>query len=124
MPPFQNQIVEKSLHANAQNTILAFTDEFADALILQSKTLATLEGTDEVQSVHVEKAKDIVLTLTHKKNRGRDALIVLGSLFLGIAFQGLFAEFSSAAPRSGYFLFYSIMGIVSAILFVYGVLKS
>jgi hypothetical protein len=124
VPNLENQIIEKPLHVNAQNTIVGYTNEFTDALLLQSKTLATLEGTDEVQSVHVEKAKTIVLTLTQKKNRSRDALIVLGSLFLGIALQGMFGEFSSANPRASYFLFYSIMGIISAILFVVGIYKS
>lgn len=124
MPAPQNQIIEKKLHTNAEILISDFSTEFTDALILQSKTLAKLEGTDEVQSIHVQKAKVIVLTLTQKKNRLRDGLFGFGCLFLGIAIQGLLAEYSATTPRLGWFLIYSVLGILSAGMIAYSYYKN
>lgn len=112
----QNQIIEQTLHANAETLIRDYSSEFTDALILQSKTLAKFEGTDEVQSVHVQRAKAIILTLSQKTNDRKALYFGLACVFLGIAFQGLAAEYFSATPRIGVSLIYAVIGIVSAFI--------
>ncbi len=109
----ENQIVSKQLHTNAETLVKEYSAEYTDALLLQSKTLAKLEGTDEVQSVHVQKAKIIVLGLTQQKNDVKNLLFGLGCVFLGISIQGAIGEYLATTPRIGWMLIYTILGIFS-----------
>lgn len=117
------KILDKKIHENAQELAEARIKEFADALVVQSKTIADLEGADEVQSIHIEKARSIVLTLSQNRTRLRDAFIAVGSLFAGVAIQGIIGEYSSTVQRPSYFVFYFIMGIVGTALLVGGLIR-
>jgi hypothetical protein len=123
MANIEKKILEKQLHSNAEIAAEEYIKQFADALVIQSKTIADLDGADEVQRMHVEKARGIVLTLSQNKSRLRDALLLIGSLLVGASLQGIFAEYSFPTPRPNWFVFYFVLGILGTILSVWGVLR-
>jgi len=117
MPNIQ-RIIDKKLHANAAIAIQESAYSFSDALILESKTLAALEGADEVQTVHVERARDLVFSSTRNKNHIREVMLFVGSLLLGLSLQGFFQEYSSATPRVGWMAVYAAIGIFATVVSV------
>lgn len=118
MANLQKQILEKELHDKAQVAVETYANELTDALVLESKILATLEGSDEVQTVHIEKARTIVLNASQVKNRKREILILSGSVLLGASFQGIPTEYINNRPSL--MIFYFIIGFVGLSLTFWG----
>lgn len=110
------QIVSKNLHANAQNLATQYTQDFADTLILQSKAIASNQEADEVQSIHVVRARDFILTSNQSRRTLREILILAGSGLLGVSLQGIPTEYSSQNPRPSWMIFYFIIGFVGLLL--------
>ena len=121
MADLQKQVLEKTLHSHAQEAAEEYITQFADALIFQSKTLATLQGADEVQSFHVASARDIILRSTQSKSRSRELLILVGSVLLGAFLQGFITEFSNNRP--GWMIVYVVAGLVGMLLTFWGFRK-
>jgi hypothetical protein len=117
------KIIEKALHENAATAVRENVFRFSDALVLESKAVAALEGADEVQTVHVEKAKDIVFTATRRSSHFRDVLLFVGSLLLGLSLQGFLQEYGSTQPRVGWMAFYFGAGLAGTILSVAAFLR-
>lgn len=58
MSNLQKRALEKALHPQAQTTAENHITDFADALLLQSKTIAAIQGADEVQRTREHRARN------------------------------------------------------------------
>ncbi len=113
MPNLQKRASEKVLHPHAQIAVENYIADFADTLVTQSKILATLNEADEVQSNHVNAARDVVLTGIHRTKRSSEAFIMIGSVLLGAFLQGFFTEYSHNRP--GWMVIYVIVGLIGTV---------
>ena len=118
MSNLQKQAFEKALHPQAQTTAEAHIQDFADALMLHSKTIAAIQGADEVQSVHVNAARNIILATFQKANRSSELYILFGSILLGAFLQGFVTEYSNGRP--GWMVIYVILGLVGTLMAFWG----
>lgn len=123
MANIQKRILEVDLHPNAQVAAEEEIKRYADALVTQSKTIANLTGSDEVQTIHVEAARTLVLSATQSTNRRKDFYLSVGSLLAGAAVQGVATEFSSATFRPSWFVFYFVIGVIGTALLIMGFFK-
>lgn len=113
--------LQKRLHRNAERAAEESVIQFTDSILLQAKTLACQDGSDEVQTFHIQKAREIILSLSQTKNRWTDGSIALGGIILGAAIQGIIVEFSTIqGPKAA---LYFVLGVVGCFLLILGILK-
>jgi hypothetical protein len=118
MSNLQQQALEKALHPHAQIAAEEHVTNFAHALVLQCKMLATIQGADEVQSHHVTAARDVVLASIHTTKRSSELFILVGSILLGAFLQGFITEYSNSRP--GWMVVYVIVGLAGMLLTSWG----
>ena len=118
MSNLQKQALGKALHPQTQTTAEGHIQDFAEALMLQSKTIAAIQGADEVQSVHVNAARAFILTTFQKAKRSSELYISFGSILLGAFLQGLITEYSNGRP--GWMVIYVMLGVVGALMAFWG----
>ena len=114
MSNLQKQASGKVLHPQAQTVAEGYIEDFADALMLQSKTIAAIQGADEVQSVHVSAARNIILASFQKAKRSSELYVLFGSVLLGAFLQGFLSEYSNGRP--GWMVFYVGLGMVGTLV--------
>jgi len=121
MPTASNGIADKKLHPNAKSAIRNYSSQFTEAVLLTSKIIADREGSDDVQTVHVDEARKIYLTLSQKEDRRWQAKLAGSFFFLGISFTGLCSEFASASLRPNWMLFFIAAGVTGLLFFAWSV---
>lgn len=121
MADLQRQVVTKNLHPRAQDLAENYVEDFADALVLQSKTLATLEGADEVQGIHVAAARELILKSSQRRDRSKELFILFGSVLLGAFLQGFLTELAAGRPL--WMAIYVLAGFIGMFLIFWGFRK-
>lgn len=121
MADLQRQVIEKPLHPRAQEMAAGHVEEFADALVLQSKTLATLDGVDEVQGIHVAAARELILKAGQTKSRSSELLALFGAALFGAFIQGFLQELSNNRPT--WMAVYAAAGFLGMLLVFWGFRK-
>lgn len=111
------------LHPQAEAQLTKFTEEYASALLLQSRALAASERANVVLSTHVEDAKDLVISREKTKGKGREILIVMGSAMIGTFLQGFPTEMANDPIRKSMIIFNVIVGVLGMLLLVWGLAK-
>lgn len=104
------------LHPEAQKRHKEFVDDFANVLLLQSKTLALAQKADVVLSTHVENARKIALSREQNTGRLREILLIVGSGMMGTFLQGFPTEMATEPIRKNMIIFNVCMGILGAVL--------
>jgi hypothetical protein len=104
----------KALHENATSFALELQEEFTDALLYQSQLIAVFENADEVQKIHVERAKEIILRPPPVASKGREILALISSVLLGAFLQGFITEYSNNRPQ--YMLVYAVAGFIGLVV--------
>jgi len=117
-------IANIDLHAQAQQRAEDYVDEFADSLLLQSKTLALTQKANIVLSTHVDDAHEIISTRAQKRGRLREFLLIAGSAMIGTFLQGFPTEMSMDPIRRKMVVFNVCMGLFGAGLVAWAVKKS
>jgi hypothetical protein len=113
----KNRVESKDLHAQAELRAREYIDSFAEALLLQSKTLAAIQEADVVLSTHVDDARDIIIK-AQKRGRARELTLIFGSALLGAFIQGFPTEL--AAGRKVMTLVYTALGFLGMLLIFVG----
>ncbi|MBN8657711.1 MAG: hypothetical protein J0M11_18415 [Anaerolineae bacterium] len=110
-------IMETPLHPSAQSEIIDLITKDTERLIMQSKIVASITNSPAVLSNHVEDAHSI-LNKRSDNSKTRDAILILGSTFLGASLPG-FIESAQNANISGITI-WVIAGIIGIILTMFG----
>lgn len=116
-------IASLELHPQAQRRAEDYIDEFTEALLLQSKTLALTQKANVVLSTHVDDAQEIISTRAHKRGKLREFLLIAGSAMIGTFLQGFPTEMSANPVRKIMIFFNVGMGIVGASLISWGLMR-
>lgn len=92
--PPQRMVEHYSLHPEAAESARELATNYAAALVLQGKLLAAQQRANQVQSIHIEQARDLI---AEGQRRGwrREILLVMGSALVGAFFQGFITELSA-----------------------------
>lgn len=114
MPITLLRIPQRDLHPNADQEIVKRRDEYTDVLLVQSELIAAIEGSDEVQKVHVDRAADIVATTRVKDTGRRELAFLFGSALIGAFLQGFITELSNERPKI--MAAYTGMGIIGIVI--------
>jgi hypothetical protein len=120
MANLQAQIENKELHQKAEQLAKDYVDDFAESLLLQSKTLAVLQKADVVLSTHVDDARDIIIR-EQKRGWSREFFIIMGSALFGAFIQGFITELS--AGRKALIAIYMIMGVAGMLMVFWALRK-
>jgi hypothetical protein len=115
----KNRVESKDLHPQAELRAREYIDSFAEALLLQSKTLAAIQEADVVLSTHVDDARDIIKS--QKRSRARELTLIFGSALLGAFIQGFPTEL--ATGRQVMTLVYTALGFLGMLLIFVGLQK-
>jgi hypothetical protein len=121
MPTIETIAETKNLHENASQTVDGLQQKYTNLLLIQSKVIATIEGADEVQAVHVERANNIIFESQATRSKFSEVLTLGGSVLLGAFLQGFITEYSN--NRIGYMAIYASAGFVGLILVVFAYRK-
>jgi hypothetical protein len=89
-----NDINEIDLHDNAKQELSKELDRYNSALLYESKAIALIENSDEVQTVHIRRASERIKRL-HSMNRKNELLKLVGGTLFGAFFPGFI---TSIAP--------------------------
>lgn len=111
------------LHPQAQQRAEEYIDDFADSLLLQSKTLALTQHANVVLSTHVDDAREIISTRSQNKGRSRESLLIAGSAMIGTFLQGFPTEMATEPMRKLMIIFNVGMGILGALLVSWGLAR-
>jgi hypothetical protein len=122
MADLQRQIAEIELHPQAVKTVEDYVAHYTNSLVLQSKTLAVIDGMDQVQSVNVKDARALVVSNEQKRGRTRELWIIVGSALVGAFLQGFVTELSADPIRKLWVAVYVIMGL-AGMLAVFSALR-
>ncbi len=114
MTNLQTRVTNIDLHPQADQTARDLIANYAEALLLQSKTLAVLQGVDEVQSIHVRSAQDILFSQGPKRGRAKELVTIFGAALFGAFLQGFVTEL--AAGRALWIAVYVAMGVLGMLL--------
>ena len=87
----QPRVEECTLHRQAEELAGELATNYAASLVLQGKILAFQQRSNEVQSVHIEQARDII---SGEQRRGwkKEIRLVFGSALVGAFIQGFITE--------------------------------
>jgi hypothetical protein len=102
-------IVEIPLSQSAQDEILKAVIKDTEVLILESKIIASSENASEVGDRDVREAK-LNLAKQADNSKGRDAVLILGSTFLGAFLPGFIEATQNA--NIGSIVVWVVVGIV------------
>lgn len=93
-PVVQPSVEDYSLHPQAAEKARELATNYAASLVLQGQILASQQRANQIQSVHIEQARDLI---AEGQRRGwkREMSLVLGSAFVGAFFQGFITELSA-----------------------------
>jgi hypothetical protein len=116
MPDLQKELLDKKIHPEAENLAEEYIKQFADKIVIQSKSLAILDGANEVQSNHVEKARNLVLNSIQTRSRFKEGILLLGSIMIGLGLQGIFNEYSTQKRAEWFIIYFSacLIGLILA----------
>ncbi len=121
MADLQTQLLNKKLHPEAQDLAEDFVTDFADKLVLQSKTLAILDGANEVQSNHIIQAKNVISKTTPARGRVKEIVLVIGNALIGAGLAGIFSEYSATKRVEWlivYFAIFTLGGFITSLVYV------
>jgi hypothetical protein len=110
-------VINKQLHAHADEVARAYVEEFAASLLLQAKMIAFREKADLVLSNHVDDAIQVI-NREQKKRWSRELLIVVGSALFGAFIPGFITELS--AGHQLLIVVYTSMGFLGILLVFIG----
>ena len=88
------KVEDYSLHPQAEELARELATNYAASLVLQGKILAFQERVNEVQSVHIEHARDLISS-GQRKGWKKEMLLVFGSALVGAFIQGFITELSA-----------------------------
>ena len=115
----RDSVLKKQLNERAKEHVRFCTISFADAVILQGKSIATLEGADEVQERHIIEANKLVLALRAGTNKLNEIFVAVGSCLVGLGAPFTISESLSSTPKP-WLLFTSIATLlVGSVLFAW-----
>lgn len=94
------KIEDYEFHVQAELLVKQFGADYAASIINQAKVLAFTERANEVQSVHVEHARDLIFERQMKpesqgKSLGRELLLFVGGAVLGAGVHGFPSDLSA-----------------------------
>lgn len=121
MADLQTTLLNKKIHSEAQDLAEEYVKDFADKLIIQSKTYAILDGANEVQSNHIEKAKLSVLNSIQTKSKFKEILLLVGNALIGAGLAGIFSEYAAAKRPEWliiYFAVFALGGIITSAIYI------
>jgi hypothetical protein len=120
MSKVENRTETKELHSQAEQRAREYIDDFAESLLLQSKTLADIQEADVVLSTHVDDAHNIIIR-AQKKGWERELFLILGSALFGTFLQGFITELT--AGHKGLVIVYTFLGFLGMIMVFIGLRK-
>jgi hypothetical protein len=109
----ESKVEEYALHPQAEELARELATNYAASLVLQGKILAFQQRSDEVQSVHIEQARDII-SGEQKRGWTRELLLVFGSALVGAFIQGFITELS--AGHQLLTAIYVVLGFIGMLL--------
>ena len=90
----QPKVEELTLHAQAEQLATELATNYAASLVLQGKILAFQQRANQVQSVHIEQARDLI-SGEQKRGWNREIQMIFGSALVGAFIQGFITELSA-----------------------------
>lgn len=113
----QLQVEDYKLHPQAEEYATSVAANYAASLVLQSKILAFQQKANEVQSFHIDQARDIIAG-GQKQGWKKEVLLVFGSALVGAFVQGFITEL--AAGHQLLTAVYVILGFLGMLLIFSG----
>ena len=111
-----------ALRAEADQFIQEASDNYATLLDRQARILAVKDRMDEMQTIHAERAEQMLGTSDSKTIR-RELLILIGGALFGTFLQG-FTDAVTEPQVSGLKVaIYTFFGLAGAVLALWGLLK-
>jgi hypothetical protein len=115
MPISRDLVLNKGIHKNASKQILLETSEFATSLIHQSKILAAIDKSDEVQTRHIQSSVQLLYSKDKPSWRKELSKLFGGALF-GAFVPGFINALNSA--NTSFIVLYTASGFVGLLLMV------
>jgi hypothetical protein len=126
-PETNPQAISKQLHPNAAQLIKEHATNFAESLIVYSKTVAYQKGDELVLTSHVKDALEIIQRES-KRKRWKELAIFASSAILGFSIQGFLTELSrlNQSPPVGssiVALIYASLTVISAVVATIAIMR-
>lgn len=112
------KIEDYEFHLQAQQRVRQFVSDYTILLIKQAKILAFIQRTNQVQSVHVEHARDLIAE-SQKRTWIKELVLIFGGALIGVCVYRFLAELS--AGHKALTATYAVFGLVGLILAFFGI---